>query len=214
MVPPPDWELGDRVLMFLGFAWAGADRAHGASVIGRLQAACAPDVAMTDPVRWVTFQTAFDAAMPKGVRAYWRNAWFERMDQALIHAIVDGCGAQSGFGTAADLHHMEGAFGRIAEEATAFPDRSARFWLNIYGFWPDATDDAERIAWVKGFSDAVRPHAMARQYVNFLGEESDPVRQRALEVYGPTKLERLQVVKRRYDPQNVFRVNHNIPPTA
>ncbi len=214
MVPPADWELGDRVLMFLGFAWAGPDRREGEAVIGRLQAACPPDVAVTDPTRWITFQSAFDTAMPKGVRAYWRNAWFERMDDKVIDSLVEGCGAQSWFGTAADLHHMGGAFGRVPEDATAFPDRSAGFWLNIYGFWPDAADDPARTAWVKGFSDAVRPHAMATQYLNFLGHDDEPAVQKALAVYGPAKLDRLVSLKRRYDPENLFRVNHNIPPDA
>jgi FAD/FMN-containing dehydrogenase len=211
MVPPVDWELGDRVLMFLGFAWAGENRAAGEAVIGRLQAACPPDVAVTEPTRWLTFQTAFDAAMPKGVRAYWRNAWFQRMDELLMDALAEGCGAQVEFGTAADLHHMGGAFGRVHEDATAFPDRSAEFWLNIYGFWPDAADDAARIAWVKGFSDLVRPHAMPTQYVNFLGQDDDPAHRKAMAVYGRAKLDRLVSLKRRYDPENLFRINHNIP---
>jgi hypothetical protein len=214
MVPPVEWELGDRVLMFLGFAWAGPDRREGEAVIARLRAACPPDVAVTDPTRWITFQSAFDTAMPKGVRAYWRNAWFESMGDEVIDELTEGCGAQSWFGTAADLHHMGGAFGRVPEDATAFPDRSAGFWLNIYGFWPDAADDPLRIAWVKGFSDAVRPHAMNTQYVNFLGEDDDPVLHKALSVYGPAKLGRLVSLKRHYDPDNLFRINHNIPPDA
>jgi FAD/FMN-containing dehydrogenase len=212
MVPPPDWELGDEVLMFLGFAWADADKDAGRAVIDRLTAACPPDVPVLDPSRWTTFQTAFDAAMPKGSRAYWRNAWFDGFDDALIDAIVEGCGAQSWVGTAADLHHMGGAFGRVPEDATAFPDRSASFWLNIYGFWPDPADDAARTAWVKDFSETLRPLAMAGQYVNFLGHDDGEARARALAVYGPAKLERLQAVKRRYDPENLFRINHNISP--
>ena len=96
-VPPPDWELGDGVLMFLGFAWAGADRAEGERWIARLQEACPPDVAVLDPTRWIAFQSAFDAMMPTGVRAYWRNHSFERLDpsvdrgprRALRRAVVD-----------------------------------------------------------------------------------------------------------------------------
>jgi FAD/FMN-containing dehydrogenase len=60
----------------------------------------------------------------------------------------------------------------------------------------------------------MEPHASGGQYVNFLGQEgghSDP-RAAALAVYGPAKLERLTALKRRYDPDNVFRLNHNIPP--
>ena len=214
MVPPPDWELGDRTLMFLGFAWAGADRSEGMAVIDRLRAACPPDVAIVDPTRWLAFQSAFDTAMPKGVRAYWRNASFKRFDGPMIDTLAEHCGAQTWVGTAADLHQMGGAFGRVPEDATAFPNRSARFWLNIYGFWPDADDDAARIAWVKGFSDAMRPHAMAGQYINFLGHEDADAQRKALAVYGPAKLDRLMAVKRRYDPANFFRINHNIPPTA
>ncbi|MEO8463449.1 MAG: FAD-binding oxidoreductase [Chloroflexota bacterium] len=214
MVPPPDWELGDQALMVLGFAWAGADRSEGEAVVGRLQAACPPDIAVLDPTRWLTFQSAFDSALPKGVRAYWRNASFGRLDDAMIDTLVEHCGAQTWVGTAADLHHMGGAFGRVDEDATAFPNRSAEFWLNIYGFWPDATDDPARIAWVKGFSDAMRPHAMEGQYVNFLGHDETDVHRKALAAYGPAKLDRLMAVKRRYDPGNLFRINHNIPPTG
>jgi FAD/FMN-containing dehydrogenase len=212
MVPPADWELGDRPMMFLGFAWAGAHPVAGRSVIDRLIAACPPDVPVLDPTRWTTFQTAFDGAMPKGSRAYWRNAWLGGLDDATIDAIVEGCGAQAWVGTAADLHHMGGAFGRVPEDATAFPSRAAAYWLNIYGFWADAADDAARTAWVKGFSDALRPHALAGEYVNFLGHDEGDPRAKALAVYGPAKLERLVAVKRRYDPDNLFRINHNIPP--
>jgi len=212
MVPPPDWELGDQALMFLGFAWAGDDRRAGEAVISQLQAACAPDIAVLDPTRWRTFQSAFDAAMPKGVRAYWRNASFDGFDAERIDALVEHCGAQTWVGTAADLHHLGGAFGRVPEAATAFPNRAAAFLLNIYGFWADAADDAARVAWVKGFSDAMRPHAMDGQYVNFLGADDTDVQGKALAAYGPAKLQRLVAVKRRYDPDNLLRINHNILP--
>ena len=183
-------------------------------MIGRLQTACQPDTAVLDPVRWLAFQSAFDSAMPAGVRAYWRNASFERLDAATIDALVAQCGAQTRVGTAADLHHMGGSFGRVPEEATPFPNRSAQFWLNIYGFWPSADDDAANTAWVKGFSDAMRPNAMAGQYVNFLGQDEGDAQRKAIAAYGPAKLERLMAVKRRYDPENLFRINHNIPPSA
>jgi FAD/FMN-containing dehydrogenase len=214
MVPPPDWELGDRALMFLGFAWAGAEPAEGMAVIDRLRAACVPDVAILDPVRWPAFQSGFDTAMPKGVRAYWRNAYFDRFDGPMIDTLIEHCGAQTWVGTAADLHHMGGAFGRVPENATAFPNRSAQFWLNIYGFWPDAREDAARVAWVKGFSDAMQPHAVTGQYINFLGHEDTDAHGKALAAYGPVKLDRLTEIKRRYDPTNLFRINHNIAPGA
>ncbi len=212
MVPPADWELGDRPLMFLGFAWAGADRAAGEATVASLRAGSEPDVAVLDPTRWITFQSAFDSAMPDGVRAYWRNASFAGLGDAIIDGIVEWAGAQAWVGTAADLHHMGGAFGRVPEDATAFPNRAAQFLLNVYGFWGAASDDPARVAWVKGFSDSLRPLAMDGQYVNFLGHDDDPAQAKALAAYGPAKLERLRAVKRRYDPENLFRINHNIAP--
>ena len=72
-------------------------------------------------------------------------------------------------GTGFDIHLMGGAFGRVAEDATPFPGRAARYWLNIYGYWADAADDAARTAFVKGFAADMAPHAGGAQYVNFLG---------------------------------------------
>ena len=212
LVPPPDWEMGSRALLFMGLAWAGPDRAQGQAAIERLRAACPPDATLLDPTTWRTFQSAFDAILPNGVRAYWRNASFAGLDDGLIDALVEHLGAQTWFGTAADLHHMGGAFGRVAEDETAFPNRAAQYWLNVYGFWDDPADDAHRTEWVKRTSDAVRPHAMVGQYVNFLGHDEGDAFGKALAVYGAAKLDRLMAVKQRYDPENLFRINHNIPP--
>jgi hypothetical protein len=129
----------------------------------------------------------------------------------MIEALVEHLGAQTWYGTAADLHHMGGASGRVGEDETAFPNRAAQYWLNVYGFWPDPADDAARVAWVKASSEAMRQYATVGQYVNFLGhDELDPY-QKAVAVYGEAKLARLMALKRRYDPANLFRVNHNIP---
>jgi FAD/FMN-containing dehydrogenase len=211
LVPPPDWQMGDRVLLFMGLAWAGPDRAAGEKAIERIRAACPPDADLFEPTTWRGFQTAFDGILPNGVRAYWRNASFGGLSDGLVDTLVEHLGAQTWFGTAADLHHMGGAYGRVSDDATSFPNRTAQYWLNVYGFWDDPADDGDRIAWVKRASDAVRPQAMVGQYVNFLGNDQGDPFQQALAVYGDMKLGRLIELKRRYDPENLFRINHNIP---
>jgi FAD/FMN-containing dehydrogenase len=225
VVPPPELELGSEPLMLLGWVWAAPDRAAGESTVAALLVAAPPDQAFTDAMSWTSWQSQADGLFPKGVRAYWKNTSFDRLDDATIDLIVRRAAEQTWRGTAFDIHHMGGAFGRVAEAATPFPGRSAGYWLNIYGFWPDATDDAARIAFVRGFAADMAPHASGGQYVNFLGLEADGQDARtdaapttaattsaALGVYGPEKLRRLADVKRRYDPANVFRLNHNIPP--
>ena len=214
LAPPAEFELGSDPVMLLGWIWASEDRAAGEAVVEGLRRAAPPDVEVVQPTTWTAWQSAADSLFPKGVRAYWKNTSFERLDDATIDVIVRRATEQTWHGTAFDLHHMEGAYGRVPEDATPFPDRAARFWLNIYGFWPDATDDATRIAFVRGFAAEVEPYASSGRYVNFLGQEADgeDVATAAAAVYGPKKLARLVALKRRFDPDNVFRLNHNIPP--
>jgi FAD/FMN-containing dehydrogenase len=213
-VPPPEFELGDEPIMFIGWVWAGSDRAAGERAVDSMRRAAQPDLEIAEPTSWSAWQSQADGLFPKGVRAYWKNTSFDRLDPATIDVIVRRGMEQTWHGTGFDLHHMGGAFGRVAEDATPFPNRSAGFWLNIYGFWPDPADDAARTAFVRGYAADMEPHASGGQYVNFLGQEGlgrDPA-QAAAAVYGPDKLRRLMAVKRRYDPDNVFRLNHNIPP--
>ena len=214
MAPPPEFELGDDPVMLIGFAWASSDRAAGERAVDGLRAATKPDLELIAPTTWTAWQSAADGMFPKGVRAYWKNTSFDRLDDATIEIIVRRGLEQTWQGTGFDIHHMEGAFGRVAEDATPFPGRSARFWLNIYGYWPDAADDSARTAFVKALAADMAPHATGAQYVNFLGQDAtaDGARASALAVYGPSKLERLTALKRRYDPDNLFRFNHNIPP--
>jgi FAD/FMN-containing dehydrogenase len=213
VVPPPEFELGDDPVMLVGWCWASPDRSAGEGAVDDLRRTAPPDVEVVEPVAWTTWQSQADGLFPKGVRAYWKNTSFERLDDATIDVIVRRGAEQAWRGTGFDLHHMGGVFGRVAEDATPFPNRSARYWLNVYGFWPEASDDAARIAFVRGFAADMEPLASGGQYVNFLGQEGgrDPV-SAALAVYGPGKLDRLRDIKRRYDPDNVFRLNHNIPP--
>jgi FAD/FMN-containing dehydrogenase len=213
MVPPADWDLGEDPLLLVGFTWAAADRAEGEQWAERLRAAARPKAEVLDPSTWTAWQSAADGLFPKGVRAYWKNTSFDRLDDTTIETLVRFGREQTWRGTAFDVHHMGGAFGRVAEDATPFPNRTAGYWLNVYGYWRDPTDDARRTAWIRDFAATMEPHASGGQYVNFLGQETGgDGRQAAVAVYGPAKLERLVALKRRYDPDNLFRLNHNIPP--
>jgi FAD/FMN-containing dehydrogenase len=213
MVPLPNWEMGDDTLLFIGFTWVGDEDSEAQPIIHRLRSAVTPDIVAVEPSRWVEWQAQADEMFPRGSRAYWKNVAFDELNEEAVTTAVDFAGRLS-MGSAADIHHLGGAFGRVAEDATAFPNRSVRYWLNIYGFWRDPQQDAARIEWVRGFHAGMAPVARPGQYVNFLGNEggaADP-REMALAAYGPEKFERLVQIKRRYDPTNLFRLNHNIPP--
>ncbi|WP_374969564.1 FAD-binding oxidoreductase [Terrabacter sp. BE26] len=211
LTPPPVAELGDQPLLVVGFAWASPDRATGEALVSRLRRLAPPDEEQVGETRWTEWQSAFDPLLPKGVRAYWRNTSFDRLDDEVIDILCRRGTEQVWPGTAFDVHHLGGAFARVPESATPFPNRAARFWLNIYGFWDEPSDDTARIAFVRGFSDDMAPFATGGQYINFQGQE--PSGHRGFDpqaVFGPTKYRRLLDVKRRYDPDNLFHVNHNI----
>ena len=213
LTPPPVAEMGDEPLLLVGFAWASPDRAAGEALAGLLRELAPPDEEEVGDMQWVDWQQAFDPVFPKGVRAYWRNTSFDRLDDEVVDVLVRRGSEQTWTGTAFDVHLMGGAFGRVPEEATPFPNRAARFWLNIYGFWSDPADDADRTAFVRGMSADMEPFSTGGQYVNFQGRE--PAGHRGFDpqtVFGPTKYRRLVEVKRRYDPDNLLHVNNNIAP--
>ena len=213
LTPLPLMEMGEDPLLLIGFAWASADRGAGEALVDRLRTLAPPDLEEVGDVRWVEWQSSFDPVFPKGVRAYWRNTSFDRLDDDVIDVLVRRGTEQSWLGTAFDVHHLGGAFGRVPQHTSLFPARAARFWLNVYGFWTDPADDDERVAFVRGMSTDMEPFGTGGHYVNFQGQEQAGHRVLDLRrVFGADSYERLVAVKRTYDPDNVFRVNTNIPP--
>lgn len=107
------------------------------------------------------------------------------------------------------LFQQGGAVSDVEESATAYPGRASAHSININGVWkPHQPAAADERAWVKEFFAAVEPYQLGA-YVNFLdGDEPDRVRAS----YGDARYDRLAALKRRFDPDNVFRHNHNIVP--
>jgi hypothetical protein len=214
LVFPSEFGMGGDPWMVIGFAWVAEDHQAGLALADRLRAAAPPDEEEVGPAPWTTWQSAMDSAFPKGSRGYWKNVSFSRLDAEAVDVLLSFASELAWEGTGIDIHHMEGAFGRVPEDATAFPNRSARYWLNVYGFWRDPSEDERLTAFARKAYALMQPFAEHGEYVNFLGAEVglkgvDAARG----AYGAEKFERLVALKDRYDPQNVFRLNHNIPPT-
>lgn len=213
ITPPPALQLGDSPLLVVGFVWASADHEPGWELVDALRRAAPPDVEEVGDVSWVEWQSAMDVLFPTGVRAYWRNTSFDRLDDDVIDVLVRRGREQTWSGTGFDVHHLGGAFGEVPQDASPFPRRDARFWLNIYGFWTEPAEDEPRTAFVRGLSADMEPFSTGGEYVNFQGRE--PAGRRAADpraVFGAQTYQRLVAVKRSYDPGNLFHVNHNIPP--
>jgi FAD/FMN-containing dehydrogenase len=111
--------------------------------------------------------------------------------------------------TAMLFEHFHGAVTRVGPEDAAVPHREPGWNLLIPSVWTDpATTDAN-IGWTRETFAALQPHLATRRWLNYLGDDQgdDAIRG----AYGPN-YDRLRDIKRRYDPDNVFHLNHNIAP--
>jgi FAD/FMN-containing dehydrogenase len=107
------------------------------------------------------------------------------------------------------LYAIDGAGSRVANDATAWSYRDAK-WAGVFaGVDPDPAKAGALREWSRAYSDAIRPYSMGGGYVNFHMDEPDRVGGMYGANYG-----RLAEVKAQYDPDNVFQVNQNIAPAA
>jgi FAD/FMN-containing dehydrogenase len=133
--------------------------------------------------------------------------FLDTVDRQLADTILDHLQALDGGMRAVELRVLGGAMARVPVEATAFAHRRSRIMANVAAFYDRPADRDQRLAWVDGVAAALQ-QGDAGAYVNFLGDEPDRLRQ----AYPGTTWDRLVEVKRRYDPENLFRLNHNIQP--
>jgi len=157
---------------------------------------------------YLELQRAFDEGMPPGNRWHSRSRHLDGLTDEAIDTLVEGLDPFPGSYTVVYLSPLGGAIGRAAGDATAYPHRSSRYELHILPGWTGPELDEAAIEWADGLHRAMLPHGNGGVYVNLLGDgEGDRIE----EAYG-TNLSRLRAVKGRWDPDNLFRQNHNIEP--
>jgi FAD/FMN-containing dehydrogenase len=186
-------------------------RAEADAELGPLLGFGRPALAQVGPMPYPQMNTLLDAGYPRGALNYWKSTFVGELDDGLIDALVERFGSCPSPMTAALFEHFHGAVTRVGVSDTAVPHREPGYNMVITSVWTDpATTDAN-IAWTRETFAAVQPYAASRRWLNYLvdDDDDDAIRQ----AYGPNH-RRLSEIKRRYDPDNVFRLNHNIQPAA
>jgi FAD/FMN-containing dehydrogenase len=158
---------------------------------------------------YTAFQGIIDAANPYGRRNYWRLHNLGDASESLIDTFVDRAEAIPSPFTVFILVRMGGAVASLGESDTALSGRTAPFNVHLNAAW-EGDADAENIGWVKDTTDALESHIVPGMPLNFYTEIGDA---EVADSYGQ-KLQRLQELKGRYDPANLFRLNQNIAPAA
>jgi FAD/FMN-containing dehydrogenase len=145
-----------------------------------------------------------------GNRWYTRGQYLNALSDEAIDTLIAGLEPFPGEFTLVYLGAGGGAAGRIAPDATAFPHREAPYGMHIWPGWVDANADDANMGWARQLHAAMAPYGTGGVYVNLLGEDEA---ERVPAAYG-SNYERLREIKRRWDPSNIFRANHNIPPSV
>ena len=208
-VPPfPEERWGTPVLAVVPFC---TDLERGPELLEPLTAFGAPFANLHGPIPYTALQAALDDVDPHGHRYWERGDYLAGLSDGVIDALVAGARAVSSKRTEILLCPMGGAIARVPADATAFGDRSAPWAVWVASQWTDPTEDAIHRDWTRGFSASLAPWTTGAVYVNAIG--GDVTEARKLAAYGgPAKYERLRELKRTWDPENFFHLNHNIAP--
>jgi FAD/FMN-containing dehydrogenase len=168
-----------------------------------------PLVVDVGPMPYPVMNTLLDAGFPAGSLNYWLSSFTRGLPDELIDIAVERFAGVPSPMSAILLEHFHGAVTRIGATETAVPHRHRGWNLLIPSVWTDPADNEANIAWSRETFAALRPHFAAGRWLNYLGGDQAEDAIRA--AYGPN-YDRLVEVKRRYDPDNVFHLNHNIAP--
>ena len=198
--------LRDEEGVFISVAYF-SDPADGYEAIQVLMDGPAPVADGLRPMYYAELQEIF-GRMPFGLRNYWSGRFLRELPDELIELAAAQFDPEHVRGSIL-FEPFYGAAKRVSPEATAFAGREASYNATFISSWTDPGDDERSIAVARSFSAAAAPWAIGGGYINYASESVGD----GLETeYGAQRFARLREIKRRYDPDNRFRFNHNISP--
>ena len=187
---------------------AGDDADHAEADVRPLRSFGSPAADMIQRMPYPTVNTGVDWLSPAGTLSYWKSAFFSELSDPAFELLTRAFERAPSELCALVIEDFHGAVTRVAPMATAYPHREPGFNLFLIAQWSDPGRTDAGIAWARETFDALAPYMADRSYTNYLSaDDYDRVRH----AFGPN-YERLVELKRRYDPDNLFRLNHNIDP--
>jgi FAD/FMN-containing dehydrogenase len=157
---------------------------------------------------YVDWQTAFDPLLAPGARNYWKSHNLSEMSDKAIEIATTYAATMPSPHCEVLLAHLGGAVSRVGVDDTAYPHRNSEFIFNVHGRWENAADDEKCVAWARELHSKMTPLSAGSVYVNFMTEDEG---ERVPSAFG-SSYKRLVELKKKYDPDNFFRLNQNISP--
>jgi FAD/FMN-containing dehydrogenase len=200
---PTEWH--DKEVLIIALCHVGFLE-DGEAAAAPFRALGTPIVDLVGPHPLVGWQAAFDPLLTPGARNYWKSHDLKQLTDAAGEVLLDAVRRLPSSECEVFVGQLGGQINRVPAGATAFSRRDVEFVVNVHTRWRDPAQDTACIEWARGLFGALAPHAMGSVYVNFMSaDETDRVQG----AFGPNYA-RLSEAKRRYDPQNLFRLNQNI----
>ena len=208
--PPAPWlpkEVHGQSIIALFVCHSGKVE-DGEALLATLRTLGQPvaDIVMRRP--YTQMQSLLDATQPKGRRYYWKSHYLADIDNRIIGLAAEHASRIRSPHSAILLFQIQGALNERPAGYSPAGNRDAAYVLNIAGSWENADADAVNVAWARDCFEATRSCSTGGTYINFLTEEEG--RDRIEAAYSAADLDKLAALKRRFDPDNLFRHTKNI----
>jgi hypothetical protein len=187
--------------------WCGG-REEGEKVLKPMREFGPPLIDGVGLIPFPQMQSMLDDAFPDGNQNYWKSTFVRELSDAAIDIMVEHANRAPSPLSAIVIEFYGGAAGRVGPTETAFGPRQAEYDIGILAQWPDPADTDRNVAWTRALFGALQPHASGTFLLNFLDQEEEAV----IRASFGKNYDRLAELKRKYDPQNFFRQNHNVKP--
>jgi FAD/FMN-containing dehydrogenase len=170
-----------------------------------------PAMAMVQPMPYTALQLIQVDAFPRGAPGYFKAEFFDELSDDAIDAFIEMTAEPTSPMSQVLLQPLGGAIGDVPDGETALPFRDAKWCYHCLTVWmPEMGPNEVHVKWAKDLAAALKPYTRPGVFLNFVADEGN---ERVRASYGPI-YDRLVAVKDRYDPDNLFRLNQNIPPSA
>jgi FAD/FMN-containing dehydrogenase len=206
--PPFPEHLHNKKMCGIVWAYSGNVK-KGPSVFKPIRKFKAPALDLVGPIPNPVLNSMFDPLYPPGLQWYWKADFMRELsDEAIALHAEHGAKLPTLLSTM-HMYPVDGAAGRVKSDATAWAYRDAKWSSVIVGVDPDPAKRDQITTWARDYWAALHPHSAGGAYVNFMMDEGE---ERVKATYGKN-FAKLQKVKKKYDPQNLFRSNQNIKPS-
>jgi FAD/FMN-containing dehydrogenase len=203
---PEKWH--GRPLIGIAAMYAGPPN-EGLRAMEPLRRLGDPVADLIDPMPYLAIQRLVDEVWTRGAHNHFKAAFMHGLDDSAIATLLRFHDTMTSPVSEIHVHQMGGAIAHAGEHESPLGGRDAPFLLNIAARTPTAERFDEAVGWARDLHAAIEPALTGASYVNFLSREGHD---RVRAAYAPDSFRRLLEVKDRYDPDNVFRLNQNIPP--